>query len=73
MRILVRSVDGTSGVNGDKGAILEFLVEFNDIHTGFSDSVDGTLTSSVGHRIADIHLTVNAPVYTTITELTAGS
>lgn len=74
LTIRVRTVDGPSGGgNADNGAILEFLVEFNDIHAGASDSVDGTLTSTVSERRATSPLTINSPVYTNITELTAGS
>ena len=56
------------------GAVVTFTVYFNDDHTnGFSDSVDGTLVSTVGYRVATgANVTTLAPTATNTTILSNG-
>lgn len=70
-----RSVDGPSGGGtGDRGRTLEFRVTYNDgSNNPFADNVTGTITSDVDERRATSPLSIVAPVYSTITPLTAGS
>jgi len=64
-------VDGTG--RGGKGNVITFRSEFRDDHTGSGggpDTVDGTLTSSVGMRNVDgTPLTISAPSFLTTTAL----
>lgn len=62
--------DYTIRVKEDSVSVLRFQVQYNDDHTGVSDTIDGTIDSTI-----DVYkeLGLSTPSLTTITELTAGS
>lgn len=71
--ILSRRDDGT-GPNNGNGSILRFQSNFLDGHTNvFSDTVDGTFTSTIQEQKATTEFIRPSPTFTTITALTAGS
>lgn len=58
------------GALGGNGSLLRFLVTFNDAHTsGFSDNVDGTLTSTISMQKATTYLTIPSPSFITTSAL----
>ena len=69
IEVYARTVDGPTGANGDNGSIIEFTVNYDDTSTSTSDVVDGTISSNVDMQRATAFLTINAPVFSTITGL----
>jgi hypothetical protein len=71
--IEARTVDGPDvGANSDNGRQLEFRVFYTDGHTGFSDTVDGTITSDIGYQKATSPLVIDTPGFSASILLTAG-
>lgn len=65
--------DDAAGPRGAAGSIIHFRSVFTDGHTGPSDIVDGTFTSSIENFRSVTAISVASPIYFTVTELTAGS
>lgn len=65
--------DDVAGPNGGNGSIIRFKSIFSDIHSGVSDVVSGTFTSTIQERRSTVVFTRPSPIFTTITQLTAGS
>ncbi len=66
--------NSVAGPLGAKGSILTFRSDFIDGHVSeFSDTVDGTFTSTIEERRSTGFFVRPSPTFATVTELTAGT